>query len=385
MRYALSLLFMTLCLPLSAVQEYYTLSRSVRAMGMGGAFYALSDDEHALFYNPAALNFYHGRPRVTLFNVGLMASGAAVSDLSNVINVASARGDVQNLAGQIADQMNSPISAGGGFFSGYLQKNFALGLVVGDTKLNAALYGVGPNALLDVTAITDSGLFLAWARRFRKHWHLGLTTKAVYRAAGRNTYDSVDFATGKQFSFSTFQQGGTAFALDADAGAIYEITDPWIGSEAGLSFVLSNALGTNLVSSGNDPPTLPRMFAAGLYTVFEGHKLAESYTLRIDASDFPLAGYQNQDLGGRGGNLLKHLDAGLEAKISPTLMLRGGVHQGDWTAGLGFYLPGIHLDFATYGEELLGYPGALSSRRFALQLSLGFEMVGSHAVFLEPN
>ena len=49
-----------------ALNEYYSISRSVRALGMGGAFYGLSDDQHALFYNPAGLSVYQGGSQTKL-------------------------------------------------------------------------------------------------------------------------------------------------------------------------------------------------------------------------------------------------------------------------------------------------------------------------------
>ena len=39
----------------SAAQEYPSFYRGVRPLAMGGAFTAVADDEHALFYNPAGL------------------------------------------------------------------------------------------------------------------------------------------------------------------------------------------------------------------------------------------------------------------------------------------------------------------------------------------
>ncbi len=36
-------------------QEYPRMMTSVRAMGMGNAFFGVSDDKYAAFYNPAGL------------------------------------------------------------------------------------------------------------------------------------------------------------------------------------------------------------------------------------------------------------------------------------------------------------------------------------------
>ena len=49
------LLLILFTLSLSA-EEYNMIYRGARPMGMGGAFTGVSDDENALFYNPAGLN-----------------------------------------------------------------------------------------------------------------------------------------------------------------------------------------------------------------------------------------------------------------------------------------------------------------------------------------
>lgn len=69
--YALAILFS--CTSAFALNEYYSVHRSVRALGMGGAFYGLSDDEHALFYNPAGLSLYDGGSQ---FKWQIQADGA---------------------------------------------------------------------------------------------------------------------------------------------------------------------------------------------------------------------------------------------------------------------------------------------------------------------
>src|SRR4051812_21966850 len=64
------LLLLLAASPVFAVQEYYQIRRSARAMGMGGAFYGLSDDEGALWYTPAGL----ARIRASRFNlIGIKA------------------------------------------------------------------------------------------------------------------------------------------------------------------------------------------------------------------------------------------------------------------------------------------------------------------------
>ncbi|MDC4222668.1 MAG: hypothetical protein MPW15_00065 [Candidatus Manganitrophus sp.] len=52
----------------AAAEELPNLYRGIRPLGMGGAFITLSDDENAMFYNPAGLNDVSGFGGVGLIN-----------------------------------------------------------------------------------------------------------------------------------------------------------------------------------------------------------------------------------------------------------------------------------------------------------------------------
>ena len=65
------------CTPAFALKEYFSISRSIRALGMGNAYCGLSDDEGALFYNPAGLSLYRGEWQ---FNFPIMVQGSQNAD-----------------------------------------------------------------------------------------------------------------------------------------------------------------------------------------------------------------------------------------------------------------------------------------------------------------
>src|SRR3990167_9522892 len=58
----------------SFAEELPSLYRGIRPLGMGGAFLTVSDDENALFYNPAGLNDVKG-----FGGVGILNPEAAIS------------------------------------------------------------------------------------------------------------------------------------------------------------------------------------------------------------------------------------------------------------------------------------------------------------------
>ena len=63
------LICLSFVVPTFAMREFYGISRSIRALGMGGAFYGRSDDEYALFYNPAGVSLYQGKTQ-SMVNFG---------------------------------------------------------------------------------------------------------------------------------------------------------------------------------------------------------------------------------------------------------------------------------------------------------------------------
>ncbi len=108
-----------------AVPEYYSISKSVRALGMGGAFYGLSDDEYALFYNPAGLNLYRGEGRLMLISPNVTLS----PDVLTAINaIQAAKGQkVDGIANTLSQFQGETLYAGAGAtLPYYLRKNFAI-------------------------------------------------------------------------------------------------------------------------------------------------------------------------------------------------------------------------------------------------------------------
>src|SRR5688572_442549 len=86
-----------------ALKEHYGISRSIRSLGMGGAFYGLSDDEYALFYNPAGLSLYRGGWQFMLPIPGINSSAQLSSGVLDAIDVIT-KGE-NNSAAEIAAQL----------------------------------------------------------------------------------------------------------------------------------------------------------------------------------------------------------------------------------------------------------------------------------------
>ncbi len=368
------ILLAVLCLtslPSWAMKEYYSPSRSIRAHGMGGAFYGWSNDEYALFYNPAGLSLYSGNGEG-----GLRVNGSVGSKSLSAISTLTKMGDdnIQTIVDKLTEYQGTPLFARAGLLPYYFKKHFAVGLLLADTKIDFALLGKELNSNAEVSVFTDSGLYVAYARPlFDPNLHIGATVKGYYRAGGTKSYSLADIAKKASNSIDPKDIGGAGGGIDADLGATYILPKLPIGIEHRVSLVFSNLVAANpsIGKTGANPPKMSRMGSLGWYSVFPGVWKIDNFHLLIDFAEFNLGGETDSERGARTGSVWKHVNIGTEIPIG-IMSLRAGLSQGNLSAGLGFNFKIARLDFATYGEELGYLPGKLTSRRYEVSLMLGW-------------
>lgn len=354
-----------------AVNEYYSLTKSVRALGMGGAFYGLSDDQHALFYNPAGLSLIR-KESEWLFSLRGEVAGNSISGIQKLASGSDKT--LEGLVNSLQEFQGKPIYGGVGVLPFLVKKNFAMGMLIADTKVQVAVLGRDLDTVFDVTAISDSGLFVGYGREaFLDGLHLGLTVKAVVRGGGRRLFEATEIAQGNSIDLSPARLGGVGAGIDADFGAIYEVPVP-IGLEHHASLTFNNILASDLsmLRFEGTPPRLQRTVSLGWHSTFEGWEFIDNFHVLVDFAEFGLGGEDSADFGARKGSFFKHMNLGVEMPIQGWFVLRGGFYQGNFTAGLGIRTRFFNLDLATYEPELNQTISTLSSRRFALSMSFGF-------------
>lgn len=366
------------------VEEWYALSRSIRALGMGNAFYSLSDDESAMFYNPAGLSFYDGGAEGMLNLISAHASTSAFSAVSKASNWGSA--SVDTIVSDLVEFQGKPVDVNATIYPYYLRKHLAVGLLISDLKANASLLGSGIDVDVDVTGISDSGLFVSYGRQlFLPGLHLGLTLKGVYRVGGRKTYSLEEVTQSASSTLTLKDLGGGGLGVDADLGAIYELPFRPLGWDHRVALVFQNLMASNFpwsrISSGGPPPALVRTASLSWMAKTPAIGPFEKMNLVVDFADFQWGGETNQQLGARTGAFFKHLNFGGEAFLNNWFAVRAGFFQGYWCLGAGITTNYVKLDAATYATEQSTTPGRLGSRRFALRLAFG---VGSAPDAVEP-
>lgn len=362
-----------------AANEYYSLSRSFRALGMGGAYYALSDDESAMFYNPAGLSTRE-LPWQFMFPIKPTLSQNAISSFSLLKDTFSNTNNISQVISNLESLQGRPYSVGIGLFPHFVKKNFGIGLLLADTKVNFGILGAGIDSSAEITAVSDSGLFLTYARPIGlEELHIGLTAKFLARAGGKRTYNSLEIAQNQSSNLNLEQLGGFGLGLDFDLGAIYEMPKPLIpwALQQRFSFTLSNIFATTFpIAKRGAPPQLPRYFSLGSYTLFPGWGPVSNFIFCLDFAEFNLGGQTDPALGARVGSFWKHLNWGIEMPLGRVFTLRTGFHQGSFTAGFGLNIKYLRLDFAWYGEEIGTGVDRINDRRLALQISIGGGTLG---------
>jgi len=376
MRLARILALLLVATPALAVKEYYATSRSIRALGMGGAFYGRSDDDYALFYNPAGLAL-NRQGRFNLLDIRLQMAPSvldAVKDLTD-----SANTKVDQIVSKLTKYQGVPLYGGVGVgLLSYSRENFALGIMPADLKMNFALLGRDFDTQVDLTVISDSGVFLGYGRSFMDDaLAVGITVKGMVRAGGKKTYTLLEIAQSQNFDIDPQKLGGVGVGADADIGAIYRLPLPQVGpllrTSVGVS--LNNLLATkfDLTSiTGGAVPGLVRMFSLGGHAVLQGWEWVDNVHVMLDFAEFSLGGQTDPDFGARTGSFFKHVNLGVEAPILGFFVPRVGIHQGHMTAGFGLDLRVFKFDFATYAEELSSGINRLPSRRYALRIQIGW-------------
>ncbi len=359
--------------PAYALKEYYGISRSVRALGMGGAFYGLSDDEMAMFYNPAGLGFYEGGKDL----MAAMRFDGSFSIVNALQAVTSGGTDLGSLVTSLEGFQGQPIYGGASpLFGYYLRKYFTAGILLADTKLSMAVLGRDLDTDIDVTAISDSGLFVGFAVPIGELISVGMNVKGVFRAGGRKVYSVLDIAQGQGFDLDIASLGGMGGGVDMDLGATVQLPDFIPRVKLRGSLVLNNLLASKLdlitIQNYAAPPALPRTLTLGGVAQLPGFWWFERFNLLLDLAEFGIGGQADPDFGARSGSFWKHVNLGVEVPVWGWAFGRMGFHQGNFTIGAGIDARFFQLDIATYAEELAYLPGRLTSRRVALRLAAGF-------------
>ncbi len=332
------------------------LRQSVRALGMGGAFIAVANDEYALYYNPAGLQ------SVQQTIIEILTAGATTNqnllDLTEV-ETADTTATFGDLVGKsIYTEINlgaMSITAPGWGYS--IFGNLLFKSVIN----NPAVPFFEMQAYVQYGAVAGFGLSY-----MDELLDVGIAIKSVTRAGITKTvhvYDLLD----SEFSDTLEDDFSEKDSITSDIGFIYHF-DQIANLETKVAYVLRNIGDMDFGTAGTIPMTMDVGISA------ETEIAGLDFIFVIDYVDlmYKLTEYESY---------LRNLKAGAEVGVFKrsnghhALSLRLGLNAGYYlSTGFSINIPGlpIKIDYAAWSEEIGFLAGKNEDKRQSVHVSINF-------------
>jgi hypothetical protein len=375
MKLYLPLIVLLIYSPEAWSQSLYTGIRnqfeSTRALGMGNAFTAVSDDVNGIFYNPAGLSqLKEGQSSWFLKADADPSIAGFFNDIGNASDGPDSTQAITDVIQRNYGNHYSVRAPSMGFL--WARKNWGLAVIPMDFSLDMGLNRtVGPS--ISLTAVQDTTVAFSYNWDINKwrnigSFNVGVTTKLIYRM---NVDEVVDVATislnDQVFDISDAKEGLT---LDADVGFLWK--GPWQRYNPSAGLVIRNIgdygylSNFNLIGEGTgSPERLHRVIDLG-YAMDMPDFWIWSWKVAFDMRNMlhPFWTFQ------------KGLHVGAEFLWQVTSWFKGGwragLNQGHWTAGFTGQFGIFRLDLASYGEQLGVHDLGIQNRRYMMTMSLDF-------------
>ena len=329
------------------------MNTSVRALGMGNAFIGVAQGLDALFYNPAGLA---RNPGVSWTIVDPKVGASGYEAFTKVQGLQNA-GD---LSATLAELYGENVWLGVGAKTGM---TFPLVAFAVYDSADASLSVHNPAyTTLGVDVVNDFGYAAGFGAMVIPGVEVGMGIKWIKRLGSRAPVGaSLIGDLDPDVIMQNIRNEGIGYGLDL--GMNFTIPAP---VQPTFSFAWRN-VGTTKFRTANTsmtaPPSEPSemILGAALGIHLPLVSVTPTFDYRyLDRSDVQLS---------------KKINFGVEVSL-PLIDIRGGFHQGYYTAGVGLNLGMFRIDAATYGEELGEYAGQKEDRRYMVQatLELGLDL-----------
>lgn len=359
--------------------------QSIRAMGMGNAFVAVTDDYSALFYNPAALGLRDDGE----INLSLgLGAGLGFAEIQKDLLGVKIEGTEAEKFAQYQDILakfyGKPFQLRLSLLEAvWVRPGWGVGILPAEFTFEGKFHNqVGP--ALNVRSYLDSTVAYGYGDKWRGlpwgKWHWGVTGKFVNRGYVNKQVSALDLAADSKVLKTSDARDG--YTVDADLGLLFT---PFIPADGILSafnlakptfgLVVRNIAETGfkqsfkLLNKDQDSVVPPEK----LYRVIDVGAKFEYPQLWIfggrGAIDF-------KDLMHPDISFKKSLNLGFEFDWTIANWWRGayrvGYSQGYLTAGISAKLLLFNLDLATYSEEVGTKSNPKENRMIMSRMSLNF-------------
>jgi len=334
----------------------------VRAMG--NAYTAVSNDENAVYYNPAGYGVVeNGILSVFSLGIKMNVDNSALDVYSAIIagkNITSG----SNITSYLSDATISSGIAGPVYF-GRVGNNFGFSFYDNvSILLTTRPGGLIPTA--DFLSYSDVGFVGGYGRDvpILNGLYAGINMKVVLRIKSQiegtllDVIDTIEGASGVPLAKSV--------AFGSDAGLLYKPLPYFHFGVAAKDFFGTRFNTWENISGGNssyaDSMIKPRIsFGTAFYPLyfFKKAKVPENLVLALDYSD--LLDYSS---------FLSNFKFGVRFSTFGVIDLLGGIDGGYLTGGVGFNLKFFRIGLAYYVDELGAYPGANPAQNLTLNFGL---------------
>ena len=345
-------LFVTICH--AHAEEFPSLYRGIRPLGMGNAFITVADDENTLFYNPAGLNDVKGFGGIEILNPIIEFSQVGLDAYSDFKDIDS--NNVTEVTNVLTKYIGERFSLRTSFYPNIIFHNFGVG-ALGQVSFSGEVRNrVNPQVNVDGKA--DVGGVVGFAYGFReKKVQVGVALKFVQRQSFQKTYYATDIASANfdpSNDFSDLKKTGTGFSGDVGV----KVNPEW-PLRPSIGLVLQNIGDLNLDEAGK----IPQQLNAGV-SIHPDLWIFKN-TLALDVVDLT-KNVEGED------DFYKRVHMGAEIKLPYILSLRVGANQGypSFGATIDFWI--LKLAYAYYKEELGAVAGQKDDARHVGQIGIGF-------------
>lgn len=339
----------------SQAAEIYRFYQGVRALGMGGAYSAVVNDETSLLTNPAGLGKL--RDRITT-----VADPEAQGSLTNFQVIKLDRLTFTTPSGLLSllnEKKGVHWNAKAQLFPSIVAPNVGFG-IHGKVQYDAEVAADGSNFRMDYT--NDYAAVVGVCFRFLDGIiKFGFTGRYVDRTEIHKDLDP----TVTDIDMSQTASSGTGLA--SDVGLI--LTAP-VALLPALSLVLHDAgvtsyqMGSSsFLSTSTKPKDTPQTLDVGL-AIFPVSGRNTRYTLTAEYHDAMNALNETYTM--------KKVHVGGEMNLADFFFIRAGMNQSYWTAGMEISSEYMQIQIASYGEEIGTEAAKREDRRFVAKVGFRF-------------
>ncbi len=385
--------------------ELPELYYSSRAMGMGGAFTAIANDDSAIWYNPAGVaRFAKPRARfsfpLTKFPNLTLGVNSGGKDFWREFASGTTESSVSAISEAAAEGSTKPVWGLIEFFpltSFKIEQNPTAFGLYSNSQFKIRFVTEGDETLARVVSQSDAGASMTMAFTNRsQRFSVGVQLRTIYRYAYEDSITPEQLGNKTEFLKKFRADANTLTGFAIDAGLLYTVPDFWFPT-IGLAILnapigcksdylnpytklRSSVCGTTYTGTISNPDALsvmdPTDLRAGLSIT---PRITKKVNLRFAVDGHHMYATDGSNYYGLSGvEPIKQVHGGVELfwgnplLPDPFFSCRVGASQGLMTSGASLALGSFLMEFATFGTDISSDVSTEEDRRYVGSFGFSF-------------